>query len=97
MRVYHNYCEVISPNMLGIIYNPVTNGGKSADRMRQIRELMDSKGIEYDYRETEKEAQATELAKELSAKCDSHADLIRMPRKSLQSLFLRRRPLWKLF
>ncbi len=56
--------------MLGIIYNPVTNGGKSADRMRQIRELMDSKGIEYDYRETEKEAQATELAKELSAKCD---------------------------
>ena len=60
----------IAPHMIGIIYNPVTNSGNSADRMRQIRELMDSKGIQYEYMETLREGHATEIAKEMAANCD---------------------------
>ena len=56
--------------MIGIIYNPVTNSGKSADRMKSILGIMDSKGIEYTYKETEKEKNATEIAKELAGSCN---------------------------
>ena len=56
--------------MIGIIYNPVTNGGKSADRMKNILGLLDTKGVEYVYKETEAEGQAKEFAKELSETCD---------------------------
>lgn len=56
--------------MIGIIYNPMTNGGKSADRMKNILGLLDAKGVEYTYRETEAEGQAKDIAKELSETCD---------------------------
>ncbi len=56
--------------MIGIIYNPVTNSGKSADRMKNILSLLDAKGAEYRYVETERAGQAPELAKEMSAECD---------------------------
>lgn len=39
--------------MIGIVYNPVAGSGKCKDRMKAFLELMDSKNIEYDYRETQ--------------------------------------------
>ncbi len=56
--------------IIGIIFNPVTNGGKSVDRMKHFLELLDERGAEYDYRETERGGQAPELAAELSETCD---------------------------
>lgn len=53
--------------MIGIIYNPVTNGGKSADRMKSILAVLDAKGAEYDYRETTAPGNATDIAREMSA------------------------------
>lgn len=55
--------------MIGIIYNPVTNGGKSADRMKAILTIMDAKGAEYVYKETTAPGDATTIAKEMSATC----------------------------
>ncbi len=55
--------------MIGIIYNPVTNSGNSNDRMKAILSLLDSKGAEYEYRETSGPGNATDVAKEFSSSC----------------------------
>ncbi len=56
--------------IIGIVFNPATNGGKSVDRMKHFLGLLDERGAEYDYRETERAGQAPELAAELSETCD---------------------------
>ena len=57
--------------MIGIIYNPHTNKGASVERMKGIREKLDSKGVQYEYRETTYAGEAIVLAKELSETCDT--------------------------
>ena len=56
--------------MIGIVYNPTTNKGASFERMKKIREALDAKGIQYEYRETEYAGHAIELARKLSETCD---------------------------
>lgn len=57
-------------NIIGIVFNPVTNSGRSIDRMRHVLQLLDSKGVEYVYRETEFEGGAKTVAEELCQTCD---------------------------
>ena len=57
--------------MIGIIYNPHTNKGASVERMKGIREKLDSKGVQYEYRETTYAGEAIVLAKELAKTCDT--------------------------
>ena len=57
--------------MIGIIYNPHTNKGASVERMKEIREKLDSRGIQYEYRETTYAGEAIVLAKELAETCDT--------------------------
>ena len=38
--------------MIGIIFNPASNSGNSAERMKALLGLLDAKGAEYVYRET---------------------------------------------
>ena len=55
--------------MIGIVFNPVTFSGKSVDRMKHVLEILDSKGVEYIYRETEKEGDAIAISRELADSC----------------------------
>ena len=57
--------------MIGIIYNPHTNKGASVERMKGIREKLDSMGVQYEYRETTYAGEAIVLAKELAETCDT--------------------------
>ena len=57
--------------MIGIVYNPHTNKGASVERMKKIREELDSRGVQYEYRETTYAGEAVELAKELAKTCDT--------------------------
>lgn len=56
--------------MIGIVYNPHTSKGKSVEKMMNFKDKLDSKGVEYDMRPTEKAKDALRLAKELSETCD---------------------------
>ena len=56
--------------MIGIVYNPMTNKGASVERMKKIREALDEKGIQYEYRESTYAGHTIVLAKELSETCD---------------------------
>ena len=56
--------------MIGIVYNPMTNKGASVERMKKIRESLDEKGIQYEYRESTYAGHSIVLAKELSETCD---------------------------
>ena len=56
--------------MIGIIYNPKTNKGTSVERMKGILSLLDEKGIDYIYRESEYAGHSIVLAKELAKECD---------------------------
>ncbi len=65
-------CQPIeAPDMIGIVYNPMTNKGASVERMKKIREMLDSKGIQYEYRESTYAGESIELANELSEFCDT--------------------------
>ena len=55
--------------VIGIVFNPVTFSGKSVDRMKHVLEILDSKGIEYIYRETAKEGDAVSISRELADSC----------------------------
>ena len=57
--------------MIGIVYNPHTNKGASVERMKKIREELDSRGVQYEYRETTYAGEAIVLAKELAKTCDT--------------------------
>ena len=57
--------------MIGIVYNPKTNKGASVERMKGIREKLDGRGIQYEYRETTYAGEAIVLAKELAETCDT--------------------------
>lgn len=56
--------------MIGIIYNPVSGKGENAYRMTNIRNILDEKGVEYEYRETKCPLDGVNIAKELSQTCD---------------------------
>ena len=56
--------------MIGIVYNPMTNKGASVERMKKIRESLDEKGIQYEYRESTYAGHSIVLAKELAETCD---------------------------
>ena len=56
--------------MIGIVYNPMTNKGASVERMKKIREALDEKGIQYEYRESNYAGHTIVLAKELAETCD---------------------------
>ena len=56
--------------MIGIVYNPMTNKGASVERMKKIREALDAKGVQYEYRESTYAGHTIVLAKELSETCD---------------------------
>ena len=57
--------------MIGIVYNPTTNKGASVERMKKIREMLDQKGVQYEYRETTYAGEAKVLARELAQTCDT--------------------------
>lgn len=57
--------------MFGIVYNPTTNKGASVERMKKIREMLDQKGVQYEYRETTYAGEAKVLARELAQTCDT--------------------------
>ena len=57
--------------MIGIVYNPCTNKGASVERMKKIREELDSRGIQYEYRESTYAGESIVLAKELAETCDT--------------------------
>ena len=56
--------------MIGIVYNPTTNKGASIERMKKIREALDEKGVQYEYRESTYAGHSIVLAKELAETCD---------------------------
>ena len=57
--------------MIGIIFNPNAAGGKSVPRMENFLKMLDSRNIEYEYRETTKAWDAFDFAEELSKTCDT--------------------------
>jgi len=56
--------------MIGIVYNPHTNKGASVERMKKIREDLDSRGVQYEYRESTYAGESVALARELAKTCD---------------------------
>ena len=60
----------VSGTIIGIIFNPVTYRGRSVERMKHVLELLDSKGVEYQYKETKSEGDAVSIASKLSESCD---------------------------
>ena len=56
--------------MIGIVYNPHTNKGASVERMKKIREDLDSRGVQYEYRESTYAGESVALASELAKTCD---------------------------
>ena len=57
--------------VLGIIYNPSTRKGTSVEKMKELMQLIDEKGIEYEYRESSYPGETLVHAKELAATCDT--------------------------
>jgi len=57
--------------MIGIVYNPVAGNGKCKGRMKAFLELMDSKGIEYDYRESHYAGETPSICEELAETCST--------------------------
>ena len=57
--------------MIGIVYNPVAGNGKCKDRMKAFLELMDSKNVEYEYRETEYAGHTPIICQELAETCST--------------------------
>jgi len=61
--------------MLDIIYNPIGGKGKSSKTFKQIKEILDSKSIDYTIHETQKVGHATEIVTELNS-TQEHTDLV---------------------
>ncbi|MBP5684957.1 MAG: hypothetical protein J6W72_00810, partial [Candidatus Methanomethylophilaceae archaeon] len=57
--------------MIGVVYNPVAGNGKCKDRMKAFLELMDSKNVEYEYRETEYAGHTQVICQELAETCST--------------------------
>lgn len=57
--------------MIGIIYNPTTNKGASVERMKKIREELDRRGVQYEYRESTYAGETSVIANELADICDT--------------------------
>jgi YegS/Rv2252/BmrU family lipid kinase len=57
--------------MIGIICNPTCALGKNRQRMDNVRRLLDEKGVEYEYQETQCPLDGIRLGKELSERCDT--------------------------
>ncbi len=57
--------------MLGIIYNPLSRKGVNRHRVEDIRKILDEKGFQYEYRETECPMDGIRVAKEMSETCDT--------------------------
>ncbi len=57
--------------MIGIIYNPLSRKGKNRYRVEAIRKILDDRGFEYEYRETECPMDGIRVAREMSEKCDT--------------------------
>lgn len=57
--------------MLGIIYNPHSRKGTTKDKMDNVLRILDSRGVEYDYRVSERPGHTIELARELAQSCDT--------------------------
>ena len=56
--------------MIGIVYNPHTNKGASVERMKKIREDLESRGVQYEYRESTYAGESIALANDLAKTCD---------------------------
>ena len=56
--------------MIGIIFNPVSGKGLNRHRMENLRRILDGKGFEYAYRETECYLDAVRLSREMASECD---------------------------
>lgn len=57
--------------MLGVIFNPHTNKGTSVEAMADVRRILDDRGIEYIYRESNAPKDCIKIARELSETCDT--------------------------
>ncbi len=57
--------------MLGIIYNPLSKKGKNRHRVEDVRKILDEKGFQYEYRETECPMDGIRVAREMSETCDT--------------------------
>ena len=57
--------------MIGIIFNPKAGSGKFVPRMKAFLEMLDAKGVEYDYRETQKAGDTIEFAIDMADKCST--------------------------
>ena len=55
--------------MIGLIFNPKAGSGKYVPRMKAFLEMLDAKGVEYDYRETQKAGDTIDFAKEMAETC----------------------------
>lgn len=56
--------------MIGIIYNPLSRKGQNRHRVEDIRKILDSKGFEYEYRETECPKDGIRVGSEMAETCD---------------------------
>ena len=57
--------------MIGIVFNPVSYSGRSTARMKHVRDLLDSRGAEYVYRETVRPGDGVKLGAELAESCST--------------------------
>ena len=57
--------------MIGIIYNPLSRKGENRYRVEDIRRILDEKGFQYEYRETECPMDGIRVAREMSETCDT--------------------------
>ena len=57
--------------MIGIIYNPLSRKGKNRHRVEAIRKILDERGFQYEYRETECPMDGIRVAREMSETCDT--------------------------
>ncbi len=57
--------------MLGIIYNPLSRKGVNRHRVEEIRKILDERGFQYEYRETECPMDGIRVAREMSETCDT--------------------------
>lgn len=56
--------------MIGIIYNPLSRKGKNRHRVEDIRRILDGRGVEYIYRETESPGDGVRVSREVCETCD---------------------------
>ena len=59
----------VEPKKWGVIYNPKAGTRKVKKRWKEIKEYMDSKGVDYDYVQSEGFGSVERLAKILANNC----------------------------